>query len=97
MEGSGSATISEVSFQKKFIPCHQLEPDKKQEKAEQLKQEMKDAVNDMKILQQKKVRLTKQRQVLDGFADKLVTPEAASKVGWLVCELIIKQVCRMNN
>ena len=81
-----------MSFQKKFIPSHQLEPDKQQEKAEQLKQEMKDAVNDMKILQAKKVRLSKQRQVLDGLADKLVTPESAGKVGWLVWDLIIKQV-----
>ncbi|KAK2192077.1 hypothetical protein NP493_39g01009 [Ridgeia piscesae] len=33
----------------------------------------------MKILQAKKVRLSKQRQVLDGLADKLVTPESAGK------------------
>ena len=78
------ATILEVSFQKKFIPCHQLEPSK-EEKTEKLRQELKDAADQLKVLNAKKVRLNTQGQVLDGLANKLMTvQEPGSQVSLLV-------------
>ena len=91
VEGSGAATISEVSFQKKFTPDHQVDPSKKQENTEKLRQELKEAAIEMKVLQAKDVRLNKQREVLDGLADKLVAAPASGGEVSLVLLLLINK------
>ena len=91
VEGIGAATISEVSFQKKFSPDHLVDPSKKQEHTEKLRQELKEAAIEMKVLQAKNVRLFKQREVLDGLADKLVAPPASGGEVSLLLRLLINK------
>lgn len=76
MDGNGEATISEVAFTTKYVaPASE---DARKTKEDKLQAELEALQLKLQVLQTKRTRLIKQRQVLDGFADKLT---AARPVG----------------
>ena len=72
VEGKGDATIQEVSFQSKLITPQEEEEDKSANK--QLQKELDQLCEREKALNAKVSRLTKQRTVLEGFADSVTKP-----------------------
>lgn len=70
VEGRGPATIIEVAFSTKYLTSEEQQ-DVKQKQSE-IRKKLDNAKNLQAVLKQKRVRLEKQRQVLDGFADNAI-------------------------
>ena len=72
VEGKGLATISEVTYQSRWINEEQEESSE----VKKVRTQIEALNNTEKVLKTKLVRLKKQRSVLDGFADRLVAQDS---------------------
>lgn len=77
VDGHGEATISEVALTVKHVAP--VTDEGKKRKEDKLQAELEALQHRLNVLQVKRTRLVKQRQVLDGFADQLTNGRAANE------------------
>ena len=72
VEGKGAATILEVAFQSKLMTPQEEEENQSANK--DIREKVDQLCEQEKVLKAKTNRLTKQRNVLEGFADSVSKP-----------------------